>query len=60
VAGTRKADLARVELERERDVRARREAVRRNAQKGVGRNLEEAIRLMRTAEAFRDAFAARR
>jgi hypothetical protein len=60
VAVTRKGDLARVELDRDRDRRARREAVRGNAEKGVGRNLEEAIHLLCAADEFRDAFSARR
>lgn len=46
----------RAHTEAERDRRARREAARLNAQKGVGRNLEEAIRLVRAGDAFRDAF----
>ncbi len=46
--------------ERERDFLARREAVRRNASKGVGRNLEEAVKLVRAGDAFRAAFRPRR
>ncbi|MEA2448314.1 MAG: hypothetical protein QOG63_246 [Thermoleophilaceae bacterium] len=60
MAAVRRDDFARVEVERRRDRSARREAVRRNAEKGVGRNVEEAIRLLRAADEFRDAFRARR
>jgi hypothetical protein len=42
--------------ERERDLAARRDAVRRNRAKGVGRNLEEAIRLVRDGKAFHSGF----
>jgi hypothetical protein len=49
-----------VERERERDVRARRDATRRNAEKGIGPNLEDAIRLLRAADDFRAAFRTRR
>jgi hypothetical protein len=49
-----------LDRERARDRRAHREAARRNAAKGVGRNLEEAIELVRAGDAFRDAFQARR
>jgi hypothetical protein len=54
------SDRERLERERERDRLARREATRRNAAKGIGRNLEEAIRLVRAGESFRNAFRARR
>jgi hypothetical protein len=47
---------ARLAHERNVDRRARRDAARRNAERGIGRNLEEAIRLVRTAEALREAF----
>ncbi|HEX8067306.1 MAG TPA: hypothetical protein VF520_12375 [Thermoleophilaceae bacterium] len=47
---------ARLQLERARDRRARRDAVERNAAKGVGRNIEEGVRLVRAADAFRSAF----
>ncbi|HEX8052094.1 MAG TPA: hypothetical protein VF517_03815 [Thermoleophilaceae bacterium] len=49
-------DARRLEREREHERRARREAVRLNAAKGPGRNLEEAIRLARAADDFRTAF----
>ena len=53
-------DAARLARERTLDSAARRDAVRRNAEKGVGRNLEEAIALIRAGEKFGAAFAARR
>jgi hypothetical protein len=53
---TRSRDLDR---ERERDVLARRDAARRNAAKGAGRNLEEAVLLVRAGETFRAAFQSR-
>lgn len=49
-------DTARLAREREIDRRARRDAVRRNAEKGIARNLEEAVRLARAADAFHEAF----
>jgi hypothetical protein len=56
VASAPQADTARLERERDIDRRARRDAVRRNAAKGVGRNLEEAIRLVRATDEFHAAF----
>lgn len=53
-------DADRLARERETDRRARRDAVRRNAEKGVERNLEEAVRLARAADAFHEAFRKRR
>jgi len=44
------------EREAVRELKARRAAVRRNAEKGPGRNLEEAIRMMRFGDRFRAAF----
>ncbi len=58
MASTRR-DADRFERERELDRRARRDAARRNAAKGVGRNLEEAIRLLEDADEFRAAFRRR-
>jgi hypothetical protein len=49
-------ERTRFERERERDRWARRDAVRRSAAKGVGRNLEETIILVRAGEEFRAAF----
>lgn len=53
-------DEARQEREQELDRRARRDAVRRNASKGVGPNLEEAIALVRAGKEFGAAFEHRR
>ena len=52
----RRRPAPRLEQERERDRAARREVVRRNARMGVGRNLEDAIRLLESAEELRAAF----
>lgn len=58
---TRPEDAAtRQEREHERDRRARRDAARRNASKGVGPNLEEAIALVRAGKEFGAAFERRR
>lgn len=51
-------DSKRLTREQTRDRLARRDAVRRNAGKGIGRNLEEAIELGRAGDAVRDAFRA--
>jgi len=45
-----------MQRESARDRRARREAARRNAKRGIGPNLEEAVRLLETADEFRAAF----
>ncbi len=47
-----KSDAARREQEHELDRRARRDAARRNESKGIGRNLEEAIALVRAGKEF--------
>ncbi len=60
VATTPKTDTVRAERERRLDRLARREAVRRNARKGVGRNLEEGIALVRAGREFGAAFQQRR
>ena len=54
-SGARKP-APRVEQERA----ARRDAVRRNAALGVGRNLEDAIRLLESGDEFRAAFDRKR
>jgi hypothetical protein len=41
-----------IDAEQRRDRAARREIVRRNRARGVGANLEDALRLHRTAEAM--------
>jgi len=56
VASRVEKDAARQEREQELDRRARRDAVRRNARKGVGPNLEEAIALVPAGKEFGAAF----
>jgi hypothetical protein len=56
MADTSRQPAAWTRGEVEREQRARRQEVRENAAKGVGRNLEEALRLMRFGEAFHRAF----
>lgn len=56
MAGVQRQPVAWTRGEIEREERARAEEVRRNAAKGVGRNLEEALRMMRFGEAFHRAF----
>ena len=60
MAGAQRETASWTRTERERHERARAEEVRRNAARGVGRNLEEALRLMRFGDAFHRAFKSRR
>lgn len=55
-----RTERERLDDERGRDRVARREAAKKNAARGVGQNLEEAIRLLSSADEFRVAFERKR